>query len=581
MESTDGPWARGGTDAIEFIRTERRLGSIPFSAKCRVLAATTLSCLGSAACAGPVADEWVHRVERGDTLIGLHARLLRPQASWRELQRLNRIADPRRLVPGSALRIPLAMLREEPVTVEVLHTHGEVWVERGGTPRAPLSAGTTLAAGDVLHTGAQSSLSLRFADGSRALLGPGGRLAVERLMRLGASGVADTRLRLESGSIEAQVPPASAPARPAPRFELRTPAVNLGVRGTAFRGRADAQRTVAEVTSGRVAVGPQALDAGFGVTADQRGVGPVRALLAAPDLAGMPQRVERLPLRLPLPEVSGSATQRVQIFDLATPQRLLLEGLFAPPTAAWPDNLPDGRYEVRVRASDTDGVEGHEAIAQITLKARPEPPFLLRPRAGEAVVDEEVELAWSRNPQAARYRLQVSRTPTFEAPLALERDDLTANELRVRLPPATYHWRVMSVRPDGDSGPWGDALVMERLERPPPPPPPPAPGAPASQGPQAVEEGVMLSWSASPLPGARYQVQVARDPAFAAPVLDQTTTQTQMLLARPDAGTYHVRVRTIAADGRASDFGSAQVVEVPRSFNWLWLVPLPLLLLLL
>ncbi|MFO1268882.1 MAG: FecR domain-containing protein [Rubrivivax sp.] len=36
-------------------------------------------------------------------------------------------------------------------------------------------------------------------------------------------------------------------------LELRTPAVNLGVRGTEFRSRVEGARTVAEVTQGRVA----------------------------------------------------------------------------------------------------------------------------------------------------------------------------------------------------------------------------------------------------------------------------------------------------------------------------------------
>lgn len=248
--------------------------------------------------------------------------------------------------------------------------------------------------------------------------------------------------------------------------------------------------------------------------------------------------------------------------------------MFEQPLAAWADDLPDGRYELRVRAGDAEGIEGHTARHAFTLKARPEPPFLLRPRAGERTTDEQVTLAWARNPRAARYRLQVAPSADFAAP-TIARDDLTETELRVALPLGTHHWRVASVRADGDQGPWGDARTLERVAQPPPPPPPSAPG---SQHSRAGGEGLAVTWAAAPLPGATYQVQIARDEAFTQVVLDERTAKTEALLPKPDAGLYHVRVRTIGADGRAGAFGGAQQVEVPGSpLWWLWLLPLLLL----
>ena len=78
--------------------------------------------------------------------------------------------------------------------------------------------------------------------------------------------------------------------------------------------------------------------------------------------------------------------------------------------------------------------------------------------------------------------------------------------------------------------------------------------------------------------GASYQLQVARDAAFTDTVLDLKTERTEALFPRPEPGTYHVRVRTLAADGRPGAYGSAQLIEVPRSWWWLWLLPLLLLL---
>lgn len=261
---------------------------------------------------------------------------------------------------------------------------------------------------------------------------------------------------------------------------------------------------------------------------------------------------------------------RAQVYEAGEGARLLLEGLFDRPLAAWTDDLPDGAYELRVRAADADGIEGQVARRTFTLKARPEPPFQTRPRAGSRLQDEEVTLGWARNPEAARYRLQVATRPDFAAP-AVQRDDLTATELRLALPLGTHHWRVASVRADGDMGPWSDAQSFERVERPPPP------AAPSLQAPKAADDGLVFSWAASPVPGASYQVQVARDAAFAQLVVDERTTRTEWLLPSPEPGRYYLRVRSVGSDGRAGSFGAPQEVEVPRSLWWLWLLPLLLL----
>ena len=520
-------------------------------------------------------EMWEYRIEAGDTLIALHARYMRPDARWQQVQRLNRIQNPQRLQPGSLLRIPVALLRGEAVAAETVHAHGEVFVERAGAARQPLAAAAELREGDLVITGAQSSASVRFVDGSTALLGPASRLRIERHARLAPGGPADTRVRLDAGALETRV----VPARPAPRFELRTPVVNLGVRGTEFRSRLDGERLLAEVLEGRVAVGSLPLAAGFGAVATGAAVATPQALPAEPNLQGMPTLVQRVPLQFDLPAVPGAASgampggwrYRVQIFDASRPGVLLLDSLFDTPRAAWLDDLPDGRYEMRVRAATAEGIEGRAAVLPFMLKARPEPPFQLKPRAGEKLQPETVEFAWSRHPQAVRYKLQVSAVPDFGT-LLIDRGDITGTEFSAPLPPGSYHWRLATVREGGDTGPWGDGAVLVRLPPPPPAPPP--------QPPQTTDAGLVLRWATVPLPGMRYQVQVARDAEFRQIVLDETTEASERLLPKPAPGSYHVRVRTLAPDGRAGSYGLPQVVEVPGGgYGWLWLL-LPLLLLL-
>lgn len=514
-------------------------------------------------------EQWSHQVEPGDTLIGLCDRLLIPGADWRVLQAQNRIGNPRRLRVGSTLRIPVDLLATQALSAEVLHTQGEAWVQRrGAADRQALPPGALLATGDLVGTHARSSMVIRFDDGSRVLLRPDSRLRLDRAVRRGPTERREFDLQLQTGSADTQVPAASSAALRT-QLQMRTPVVSLAVRGTDFRTQTTDQRTQLEVLDGRVSAANALVGAGFGTVATAAGVAPARALLPPPDLSAVPERIERLPLDLAWAATPQAAAYRAQVYDSSPEARLLLDGLFARPQARWPDDLPDGRYTLRLRAADDEGLEGRDAQAVFTLKARPEPPLVTEPRADARTVDETVRFRWSRNPAAASYHLQVADTPDFK-PVRWARSDLVDTELRLDLPVGVHHWRLASVRGTDDQGPWGDAQTVTRLALPPPPPAVP---------PQVAADGVLLAWARSPHAGTTYRVQVARDSGFADLVADEAVAQASWLLRSPEPGTYHVRVRAIDADGLAGAFGSAQQIDVPRTFAWWWLLPALLLLL--
>lgn len=76
-----------------------------------VALATSLACL-FAPLPASAADAVVHyTIQRGDTLIHLAQRHLLREGDWVRLQRDNAIADPRRLRPGSRLRVPVRRRR--------------------------------------------------------------------------------------------------------------------------------------------------------------------------------------------------------------------------------------------------------------------------------------------------------------------------------------------------------------------------------------------------------------------------------------------------------------------------------------
>lgn len=527
------------------------------AAGCRIL--TLLVLTGSTW----AADEYVnHPVQRGDTLIGLRDQLLQPGARWQELQRINKVSNPRRLVPGSQLRIPLALMRTQPVPAEVLHAHGDVTVQRGQLAPLALAGGDRLQQGDLVRTGSQSSVTVRFDDGSRVLLRPGSELRIERSVRLGRGDSVDSRVRLQQGGADSRVAPQAAP-----HFEVITPVANLGVRGTEFRTRADARQTAVEVLEGRVAADGTLVNAGLGLLATAQQRDPPRPLLAAPELPGVPSLIQRMPLRLGWKGPAGAANYRAQVFSADGTDALLLDGMFDTATARWSEDLPDGRYVLRVRSVDAGGLEGRDASAAFTIKARPEPPFLSRPRGDEKTADERVLFAWTRQAAAARYRLQVADNAEFAAP-RVDRSDLETTELAVALPTGTHHWRLASIRADGDIGPFSDAQTVIRVQPPP---------APAADPPAVTPDGILLRWRNDGAAG--YQIQMARDAAFTQLLADETVQAPQWLLRQPSPGTYHFRVRARDADGFLGPFGAVQQLDVPHSRWWWLLLPAALLLL--
>lgn len=540
-----------------------------------------MAAFGQAAETAASADAWSHSIVQGDTLIGIADEYLARPADWPRLQRLNRIADPLRLVPGREVRIPAAWLRQTATVAEAVFVRGEVTLQRAPSePAAAVQTGGTLRAGDVVRTAADSSLALRFADGSRLLIVPNSEVAIVQLLAVGRAARPSLRFRLERGSADAQVVPR--PGRDT-RFEISTPAVNLGVRGTEFRARVDPQHPVTrtEVLVGSVAVdgSPRAssskrgvgvaVDAGLGVVAEAGlPIPPPQRLIGAPDLSGVAPLIERVPLRLGWAPLRGAQGYHAQIYAADSADQLLLDGVFADASARWAD-LPDGRYRLRVRALDAHSLEGLDASADFVLNARPEPPFISAPTNGGTAYGAAAELRWARSTAAARYRLQVAASVDFKTPL-LDRDDLTATALSVSLPPGTYHWRVASIAADGDLGPFGDAQSYTQK---------PEPQSLSLEPPQLGADGLLFRWTA-PSPGQRVRFQVATDSAFDKLVLDETTAGTQTVWQAPAPGTYFLRARTIEADGFEGPFGAAQQVDVPRS-PWWWLVPGGALLLLL
>ena len=503
------------------------------------------------------AQEWTYRVRPGDTLWDVAGEYLSPSVPWQRLQEHNRVADPYQLVPGSKLRIPLQWLHRQPARAKVIAVRGDAQSQTSAGRAAPVTAGMSLGSGAVVKTSPEATLSLQFADGSRLLLLGDSELLLERLTRLGRSGIADTRLRLQRGRIGNDVRHLRGPAA---NFIVDTPSASSAVRGTRFRVEATTAGTQTEVLEGRVAVSTAARSAlvqrGYGavVMLDQAAVTPV-ALLAAPDLSGLvlaPQ-VTRAPLAWPA--VAGARQYRVQVSENARFESLRLDAEVDTPGYTLPP-LEEGRYHVRVRAIDAQGLEGRDSVAQLQVDGLLQPPYSISPVAASVVRTAELSLSWTQAPGAAAYDYEVAGAAGFAQPVAHARVNDATSVALPRFPPGDYSWRIRSVDRTGRTGPFGDAVAFTLR---------PLVEVTAIDG-SAAEAGdtrqVTFRWPAGQ-PGQRYRFQMSRTADFREPAVDTTVGEAEITLPRLRSGTWYLRAQTIDVDGFEGPFPRPQVVEVP------------------
>lgn len=490
------------------------------------------------------AAEERYLVQTGDTLYTIAERHLDNPGAWQALQKINGVADPARLKPGSSLRIPDNLARTVAQPVEAVWVKGEVLRQRG-RQHAAVSPGEQLAMGDVVTTGADASVTLRFADGSRLMLGPQGRLVLNRLTRSRKGERISTGLTLEAGVLESAV---SKTERVDSRYEVKTPSLNLGVRGTKFRVIVDSATglTSSTVSEGAVLASAQgqqvALAAGQGTFASKGAApAPARELIGAPVFQEAPPRLEMRPVRFAWATLADAQNYRIELLD-AGGERAHDQLLSNTPQVRWA-GLADGDYLLKVRAIDSAGLEGQAAVLPFTLDAQPVPPLLRFPV--DAVIEgERVAFRWARPAGAQWVRLQVSDTPDFSRMISQAKQlPGSVGGIDVALPPGRYYWRTAVAGKDSAWGP-DSAVASFELK---------AGTGLALPSPDAQT----LAWRAG-APGQRVHVQLARDAGFQN--LVHEVTQAEGVTQFAADGALHVRLRRLEADGLATPYEMTQLL---------------------
>ncbi len=515
----------------------------------------------------PMAGEPVHQVVEGDTLIGLAQKYLDDADLWPLFQQYNEVKNPRRLQPGSRLRIPPVELPH----INVIFAHGDIArFQANSADSLPLDVGDQLQEGDKIIVGDDSYLSLQFIDGSIIRVLPDSVLRIQRYRDPGTSKPVRRIMALERGNLNITVVPdtsgaKSKKARPN-HFEIITPMAVAAVRGTRFDVSTSDSGTTSSVTEGTVAIsqntpnkptGKQALlKAGTGLRVNENGeLGKVRPLLAASDLSSLPAVADNSDyLTLDWPDLADAANYQIRIAADAEMNQVVASKESDISRVKF-TSLPDGEYIVGVRAVDPEGIVGFEARHTINIQAQPVFPMYLQPMNNQTV-GKTVRLECTQVVGALAYRLQISKSPDFESTVA-DVDQLeTCSYSDTSLEDGQYFWRVAAIGQSGDGqlkqGPFSkpsrfevDQSTDTKL-----------PDNPSSA--YWVEDREL-----------RFTAQISRDEDFSYILNEQVLDGTQLSLENLAAGVYFIRLKATDAEEFSTAYSTSHMVDIKLTENML------------
>ncbi len=520
-----------------------------------------------------VAEEWIYTVRPGDNLWNLTERHLKSMDYVPQLQQLNAVKNPYVIPPGTQLRIPVAWSKVQNTSARVMSVYGEATVQRNDRERLPVEQGMQLLIGDEIHSGNDAFVTVEFADKSQMRMQENTQLRFDTMRIFGDYGLTETLIDLQHGRTENTVPEKSGKAT---RFRIKTPSAISSVRGTDFRvGITETQAgTSSEVLSGNVEVAGEKrnvkVPAGYG-TMTAQGMPPVPPvkLLPPPDLSGTARYYQSLPLVIKFSPLKGAYAYRAQIAADRDFKNLRSE--FTTPNLPFRDGeIPDGDYWLRVRGIDGLSIEGRDAVIPFALNAYPEAPFILAPLPGGMAEPEKQQFKWAAQTDVSHYAVMISKDADFSTALyfnpEVKENSVTLSESLI---PGHYFWRIFSVSAREGAGPFSDTMAFRV--------PYPAPVVGEAQ----LDDGKMtFAWRAAE-EGQGFQFQFARDQEFTDIIHEESTAASQLTIAKPDSGTYYLRIKTIESDGFQGPWGKPQAVEVPFgiSYWFMLLMLLPLLVL--
>ena len=402
----------------------------------------------------PIQPEWRYSIRPGDNLIHFSRQHLINPDDWRVLQTLNKIKNPYRMQLGQPLRVPLHLVKRLPAPAEVALSSGKAGILKADKTIVPVIAGQQLTAGTELITGENSKLNIKLADGSVVSMQPKSQLKLDTLSIYSGGGMVDTTLRLQQGKLETEANPAHVQGN---KMQIVTPTAVAAVRGTKFRVSANDDSVTQETLEGKVALIAAGIevpvDKGFG-SLSEGGAPPLPPimLLAAPVVEKLPPKLQALPVSFDMPAQEGAVAWLGKVSAEANFNSIAAESLSQGTQLSFND-LPDGKYFLKVRAKDKQGLEGYDVVHAFDLNAQPFAPKAVTPAQAEIVREPNPQLAWAKVDTAKTYLLELAKDVEFKQILDSKQVADATYKLEKNLEPGHYYWRLASI--DGaDQGPY-------------------------------------------------------------------------------------------------------------------------------
>lgn len=503
--------------------------------------------------AGTNALDWTYTLRPDETLTQVSRRLLSSRHSLASLTRYNKIGDPTAVMPGQSIRIPVNWLEKQPEPAVALAVTGSAQRLRGvDGKRQTLKPRMQIRAGDEVSTQSGSAV-LQLANGSLIRMGQDSHLIFNRLTRYGKTGMVDTLMRLERGSLEAEV---EALTEDGSRFEIDTPSAIAAVRGTAFKLQANKGTTQLQVTEGKVAFGPPGrtlpVPAGYSATAGKgtRNAVDIRKLPTAPDMAPLPANASRLPLDIKWQAVAGADRYQVDIYDSTSGRWVAREQSVDPELTL--KHLDNGKYDIKLAAIGANGIAGMPSKQTIDLHQQAKMANLMAPADNDKIDDDVPDFSWTYAGDNELGRVEISDSDDFSNLVASSEWAPDSNAILTRaLTPGEYYWRVVTLA-GGDSEATSSArkLIINGTL------------APAKIiNVNYVNSQVRIFWQRV-AKANQYQLQLSEDPSFHNIIKEANVSDTTAALRLIPGRRYFVRLKALSDGPINGRWGSGRELFV-------------------
>ncbi|MEM1052508.1 MAG: LysM peptidoglycan-binding domain-containing protein [Pseudomonadota bacterium] len=381
-----------------------------------------------------------YTMEAGDTLYDLAREYFVSETAATQVQRLNRISNPRTIPIGTVISVPRSLLRWDPVTLQVAFFAGDVSISQSGKVETP-RRGQQIPQNAILSTGARSFISLQGEGRTAVSLPSNSRVQIKRARRYRLGNSLDVDLRVLKGRGEVTAPK----LRDGERFRTGTPVAVTAVRGTGFRVAFDEASALAltEVVEGLVEISADgatvATPAGKGVASSESGLGRPEDLLIAPEITDRSATQTNENIQFSIAPLDGAIAYRTQIARDVTFTDVVDEQVSADLEIEF-TGVEDGRYSVRSRAIATSGLEGFWQDEDASFR---------RKRVGTSASAEPApfadayKFAWlpaGSGPSYTAFQMWSEGSP---GTLIVDEVGLDASGIYISdLAPGVYNWRV-------------------------------------------------------------------------------------------------------------------------------------------